>query len=240
MVKSARFWAVVAMLTLAASCTPSDKPGNAEQAPAEIEAASSAAATNLPPASVLIGHRVADYDAWKPAFDAHLPARKDAGCLGHYLKRGIDESDMVYMYCLSSDADDLRAFLDSADLSEAMKNAGVQGMPEITLMEPMSRDLVHERLLPGIIVMHQVEDYDSWRLAYDEFDDFRRESGIVGHAVSRKLDDPNHVIVYHQANDVEDLRAFVASAQLKETMQRAGVVGDPDIRFIQVVDFATY
>ena len=36
------------------------------------------------------------------------------------------------------------------------------------------------------------------------------------------------------------LRAFVESAELREVMQRAGVVGDPDVRFIQVVDFAGY
>lgn len=56
--KRARFWAVVAMLTLAASCTPSEELGDPEQSPVEIEAVSSTAATNLPPASVLIGHRV--------------------------------------------------------------------------------------------------------------------------------------------------------------------------------------
>ena len=88
--------------------------------------------------------------------------------------------------------------------------------------------------------MHPVEDYASWRVAYDEFDDFRRNSGIVGDAVSRELDNPNRVIVYHQARDVSALRAFVDSAELRDAMPRAGVVGDPDIRFIEVVGFAKY
>ena len=28
----------------------------------------------IPPVAILIGHRVADYDSWKKAFDAHTPA----------------------------------------------------------------------------------------------------------------------------------------------------------------------
>jgi hypothetical protein len=231
MVKGKRIWAVIALLTLALACRPSEKT----DAPVTTRAAD-----NLPPASVLIAHHVADYDAWKTAFDDHMQARKDASCLGHYLKRGVDESDMVYIYCLATDVDRLRAFLDSADLAEAMKRAGVVGPPEITLMKPMSRNLVPEQRLPGIIVMHPVEDYGSWRVAYDEFDDFRRQSGIVGHAVSRGFDNPNHVIVYHQANDLVDLRRFIDSGEFKDTLQRAGVLEDPDIRFIQVVDFARY
>ncbi len=36
------------------------------------------------------------------------------------------------------------------------------------------------------------------------------------------------------------LRAFIDSAELKETMERAGVAGPPDIQFVEVVDFADY
>ncbi len=235
-----RIWAVIALVCLAAACVSSEKTSEPEVAKADRKAMPAADATNLPPVSVLMAHRVADYDAWKQAFDDHMQSRRDASCLGHYLKRGIDESDMIYIYCLATDVDRLRAFLDSADLTEAMRNAGVKGAPEIILMKPMSRNLVPEQKLPGIIVMHTVEGYDSWRAAYDEFDDVRRKRGIVGHAVSRVFDNPNRVVVYHQANETADLRAFVDSEELRDTMQRAGVVGDLDIRFIEVVGFAKY
>jgi hypothetical protein len=36
------------------------------------------------------------------------------------------------------------------------------------------------------------------------------------------------------------LRAFLDSAELKEGMQRAGVSGAPDIRFVEADDFAEY
>jgi hypothetical protein len=233
-----RIWAGIGMLTLAVACASGENTSYPKQTP--IDTAAPGAATALPPASVLIAHRVADYNAWKSAFDEHMQARKDASCLGHYLKRGIDDTDMVYIYCLASNVDRLRAFLESTDLAEAMKEAGVQGVPEITLMKPISRNLVSEKRLFGIIVMHSVEDYGSWRVEYDQFDEVRRASGIVGHAVSQEFGNPNHVIVYHQAEDLAALHAFVDSAELANAMQDAGVVGDPDIRFIQIEGFAEY
>ncbi len=147
---------------------------------------------------------------------------------------------MVYVSCLATDSRKLRRFLGGPSLADAMKLAGVEGTPTITLLKPISRDLVQDQMLPGILVMHRIEDYGTWRVAYDEFDEFRRQNGIVGHAVSQVLDDPNHLFVYHQANDVAALRAFADSAELKDTMKRAGVLGEPDIRFIEIVDFEDY
>jgi quinol monooxygenase YgiN len=234
MIKHMKIWTLFALLFLAAACAPGEETVEPEVATPEE------APEPLPPASVLIGHQVADFDAWKVAFDQHMPARQEAGCLGHYVKRGVDDLDRVYMYCLANDAERLRAFLESDELADAMQRAGVQGEPMITLMQPMSRDLVSSRMLPGIIVMHEVQDYDAWRVFYDELDDFRQASGIVGHAVSREYDDPNQVIVYHQAEEVDALRDFVESTELKEAMERAGVVGEPEVHYIQVVDFAYY
>lgn len=231
---------LIAILTLSAACVSGEGPGGAAGAPVGPKTAPAESDSTQAAASVLIAHRVADYDSWKSVFDGHATARKEASCLGHYLKREIDFPDMVYVYCLATDVEKLRTFLGSDDLVESMRKAGVDGKAEITLMKPMSRDLVAKRKLPGIIVMHSVKDYQTWRAAYDGFDDFRRQSGIVGHAVTQEFGNPNRVIVYHQADDVNLLRAFVESAELREVMQRAGVVGDPDIRFIQVVDFADY
>jgi hypothetical protein len=234
-------WVVVATGVAALSCGSGEPPADGRERPiAGRETTAIETGRELPPVSVLIIHRVADFDAWKTAFDADRPAREEATCLGHYLKRGVDDPDTVYVYCLATDPERLRAFLESDELAERMREAGVVDEPTMILMEPMSRDLVAGRLLPGIIAMHAVEDYVTWRSVYDELDGFRDASGIVGDAVSRRLDDPNRVIVYHQAESVEELRVFAASPELEDAMMRGGVVGQPDVRFIRVVDFADY
>ena len=194
----------------------------------------------IPPVAILVKHRVADYDTWKKAFDSHQSARKDASCLGHHINRGADDQNLVYVYLPATDADKVKAFADSPDLAEAMKKAGVEGPPTIRFMTPMSADFIPDQKLAGIIVSHAVEDYDKWRVAYDDFDAHRKEVGIVGHAVNQELGKSNQVVVYHQAKEIDTLRKFVDSPELKARMQKAGVTGPPDIQFVQVADFATY
>ena len=169
----------------------------------------------VPPVAILIAHRVSDYTVWKKAFDAHQTARQEAGCLGHHINRGADDPGMVYIYSPATDAGKLRAFVGNPDLARVMKEAGVQGPPTITLMTPMSADFIPDRKLPGIIVSQDVRDYDAWRAVYDGLDGYRKQNGIVGHAVNQELGTPNRVIVYHQAEEQGTLRAFVASTELK-------------------------
>jgi hypothetical protein len=107
-------------------------------------------------------------------------------------------------------------------------------------MTPRSVDFISDQKLPGIIVTHTVEDYDAWRAAYDDFDDIRKQAGIVGHAVNQELGNPNRVIVYHQANDMASLRTFVDSDELRQGMQRAGVSGAPEIQFVEGDEYAEY
>jgi hypothetical protein len=195
---------------------------------------------NLPPVAVLVSHRVEDYEAWKKAFDEHEAARVDASFLGHHINRGIDDPKMVYLYGPASDAKKVKAFMDSSNLRQAMQRAGVQGAPTITLVEPKHADMIGDQKIPAIIVRHEVRDYDQWRKAYDDFEEFRRKSGIVGHAVNQERGKPNQVIVYHQAKKLDALRSFLDSPELQETMKSAGVIGQPDIDFVEAVDYAEY
>jgi hypothetical protein len=194
----------------------------------------------IPPVAVLVKHRVADYDTWKRAFDKHQSAREQAGWFGHHINRGAEDPNLVYIYGPATDADRLKRFIDDGELRETMANAGVEGPPSMTYMKPMSADFIPDQKLAGLIVTHDVEDYDTWRAAYDDFDGYRKDHGIVGHAVNQVLGNPKQVIVYHQANDLDTIRAFVDSDELKDRMKKAGVAGPPTFEFVQVADFADY
>ncbi len=192
------------------------------------------------PVSLFVIHRVADYDAWKRAFDARTSVRKEAGFLGHYVNRGADDPQMLYVYLPSSDADAARGYLGRDDVERALKDGNVEGTPTSYLTRPMFGDTISDKMLPGIIVHHGVEDYDSWVKVYNDFDLYRKEAGIVGHAVDQEYDDPNNVIVYHQANALTTLRAFIDSNELKRRMRDGGVKEPFEIRFVETVDTAEY
>ena len=52
----------------------------------------------------------------------------------------------------------------------------------------------------------------------------------------RNADDPEEIVVLLEWDSLERARAFAQSPDLRETMERAGVTGPPDIRFLDRVD----
>lgn len=83
-----------------------------------------------------------------------------------------------------------------------------------------------------MFVRHHVEDFVTWRQAYHDFDEERREMGVVGDAVFRSVDDPNDVTVWHDFEDQTSARAFARSPRLRQVMMDAGVDGEPIIWYV--------
>jgi ABC-type sugar transport system substrate-binding protein len=87
-----------------------------------------------------------------------------------------------------------------------------------------------------MFVHHKVTSYATWRKAYDAFDATRKKLGVTAQAVYRVDGDPNDVVVTHDFATMEKAKAFAASPELKETMQKAGVAGPPTIWFTTKAD----
>jgi quinol monooxygenase YgiN len=80
-----------------------------------------------------------------------------------------------------------------------------------------------------MIVRHHVQDYAKWRQTYDAFAPTQRAGGVIEESVYQDKDDPNEVLVLHRFADRDKSAAFLASAELRETMKSAGVIGQPRI-----------
>jgi len=196
--------------------------------------------TKIPAYAALVIHEVKSYDEWKAKFDANEPARRSAGILGHHINRNADNPNLLAVYLPDNDLGKLQAFLTDDGLRAVMKEAGVIGTPDVKLMQVKSMDADVSGPRAGMIVFHRVADYGRWRAVYDAFDAERQELGITGHAVNARIDDANAVIVYHQADSVETLRAFASSDELKARMADAGVGGPPEVTFWNALPGAEY
>ena len=183
--------------------------------------------------AALIEHEVDDFDTWKRAFRDHEDARKKASITETHVNRGRQDPNRVIVYLEYTSPEKAKAFFDSPDLRETMKAAGVTSAPEITFMEPVQGDAEMGRELPGMLVRHQVADYEEWREVYDSLRGLREEVGIVGEAVNRAGDEGNDIIVYHQAEDFETLEQFLNSDELENAMREAGVVEEPEVVFLR-------
>jgi hypothetical protein len=81
--------------------------------------------------SIFIRHRVADFDAWKTAFDEHGSVRRDHGLVDTSLLRDEDDANMVTIVLSTDDTTRAREFLASDNLRETMDGAGVTSQPEL-------------------------------------------------------------------------------------------------------------
>jgi hypothetical protein len=81
--------------------------------------------------SIIIRHRVADFDVWKAAFDEHGAVRRDHGLVDTGLLRDEEDANMVTVLLSTDDTARAREFLASDSLREAMAGAGVESQPEV-------------------------------------------------------------------------------------------------------------
>jgi quinol monooxygenase YgiN len=91
-----------------------------------------------------------------------------------------------------------------------------------------------------LVVFHNVQDYDTWKPAFDAHEDVRRSHGEVEHRVYQGADDRNRVIVHNDFDTEAAAHAFMADPSLPAVMERAGVVGEPWLGLLDRVESATY
>ena len=84
-----------------------------------------------------------------------------------------------------------------------------------------------------VAVRHQVADYDSWRVAYDEHGVVRKEHGCTGDRVLRDETNPNELLILTFWPALSNAHAFASDPSLPEVMARAGVIGAPRIEIYE-------
>jgi len=82
-------------------------------------------------AFMLTRAKVRDFNAWKPAYDAHQPARRDAGLTEKYLLRNADDPNEVFLLFEVQDLNRAKMFATSTDLRDRMQESGVVDKPDI-------------------------------------------------------------------------------------------------------------
>jgi heme-degrading monooxygenase HmoA len=86
-----------------------------------------------------------------------------------------------------------------------------------------------------LFVRVTVADYKAWRKIFDEFQPTAAGHGFKSTAVYQTADNPNEVTVMHDFDSVESARTFTQAEDLKDAMQRSGVIGAPTIRITNKV-----
>jgi hypothetical protein len=83
-----------------------------------------------------------------------------------------------------------------------------------------------------MLIRHKVRDFSEWKRGYDAHLPKRVEAGLTEKHLLRGAQEPNEVILLFEAKDLNRAKTFAESTDLKETMQKVGVVDKPDIYFV--------
>lgn len=86
-------------------------------------------------------------------------------------------------------------------------------------------------------ITHIVKDFDSWKKGFDDHESARIANGLTKPVVSRDMGNPNKVLVFLRVADLQKAKDFAASPNLKEAIQKDGVISKPEIVYVDVVRF---
>ena len=90
--------------------------------------------------------------------------------------------------------------------------------------------------MPYLLVRHKVADYAQWKPIFDQHAATRKASGSKGGHLFRNANDPNELLILFQWDDLDKARQFTQSNDLREVMQKAGVVDQPDVYFLEAIE----
>ena len=94
-----------------------------------------------------------------------------------------------------------------------------------------------ENAMGMMIVRHKVRDYGQWRPIFDRHADMQKRAGLVNPRVYHSADsNKSEIVVVFDTEDTKKAKDFAASADLKEAMEKAGVLDTPTIYFLELID----
>jgi hypothetical protein len=86
-------------------------------------------------AKVIVQHHVVDFDRWHVVFTEHEGVRRRHGATGHSLNREVKDPNTIVIVNDFATLEGARAFSQDPSLPEAMKRGGVDGAPQVWIVD---------------------------------------------------------------------------------------------------------
>jgi len=84
-----------------------------------------------------------------------------------------------------------------------------------------------------MLIRHKVADFAKWKPVYDAHLSARQKAGLNEEHLFRNADDLNEVLLLFSTEDFDKAKAFTASVDLRQAMEKAGVSDKPDVYFLK-------
>ena len=87
--------------------------------------------------------------------------------------------------------------------------------------------------MPYVLIRHKVRNFKKWKPVYDAHGTTRKKGGSKGARLFRNVDKPKETVILFKWSRLDAARKFARSKDLRARMKRAGVMGKPDICFLE-------
>ena len=85
------------------------------------------------------------------------------------------------------------------------------------------------------ILTHEVKDFSSWKKGFDDDGANRSKMGVKVVGVYQSVEKPTMITVITEVPSVEAIKGFLANPDLKAAMEKAGVIGMPEVKILNKV-----
>jgi quinol monooxygenase YgiN len=85
------------------------------------------------------------------------------------------------------------------------------------------------------MVQHKVKNYADWKKGFDAAYDFRKSAGEVAVQVYQDASDPSMLTILNTWDSLANAKKFAQSPELREVMEKLGVLGAPVVTFLNEV-----
>ena len=185
---------------------------------------------------VIVRHRVSNYAKWKPSYDEHDSMRLANGMHSYVIGRGLGKDSNTVMVALKTDdVEKAKAFSKNASLKTAMQKGGVVGTPTFRYITAVYQDNSRSMSNTRSMRMFTVKDWDTWKAAFENNRQLRIDNGLTDRAYGYDPDNHKRVTVVYGINDTAKANSFWKSDIMKQNMQKAGVIGQPERFDYQVI-----
>ncbi|MCK5610526.1 cyclase [Candidatus Pacearchaeota archaeon] len=82
---------------------------------------------------------------------------------------------------------------------------------------------------------HKVRDFHMWKPYFDKDDERRQAAGVRLVRLFQAANDPNEIHFLFEADDPSAMQEMMDSNDIKQTMEKAGVISEPQIHVLTSV-----
>jgi quinol monooxygenase YgiN len=86
--------------------------------------------------------------------------------------------------------------------------------------------------MASMMVQHTVKDYAVWKNVFDSNKELRTSFGELSAQIYRDSSDSNKLTLVFKWNSLANAQKFANSPELRAAMEKAGVVGAPNVSFL--------